>query len=303
MEEKKECCVMKKMRWSVMLLYATLFFLLPVICVFVFQKDKKITWDGQELAESCLPGLLYEVTSDKMHFETIKAMAVLVRTNTQYELEHQMITYDMLKSQHELSVRYLKEKEIAFYETLVRACEETEGEMVFYEDELCRCPYFYSSSGVTRDAYEIFQNDSYPYLTAVPSYKDQESSSYITYHYFSSDRFSEMMDLLSDGTFHDQIQILEKDAAGYITWLKVGDAVVGGEVFREALGLSSSDFKIEQAEEDIRITCKGQGHGFGFSLYGSDAMADEKDYKEMIAYYFHNISIEQCILSHSLANL
>jgi len=50
---------------------------------------------------------------------------------------------------------------------------------------------------------------------------------------------------------------------------------------------------LEEAEEGIRIECKGIGHGFGFSQYGANAMAQEKmDYEDLLKYYFHNITIE-----------
>lgn len=283
---------MKKV-WRLLLLCVVLFVILPCVIVLLFQKSISMLFYGMEKTERYLPGILYDITDSEMHIETLKAQAVLVRSNVIKAIQEGKVTYKELYEKYSLTDRKMEEQDMEFYDRLVRACRETEGEVVVYNSEICYCPFFYSSCGTTRDAFSFFQDDSYPYLVAVPSHRDEESKSYITYHYFSIEEFSNKMNELCEGTFQNQIQILEKDESDYITWLKVGDAVVGGEIFRKALGLSSGCFSIEQENDGIRITCKGRGHGFGFSQYGANAMAaDKKEYQELIEYYFHNITIE-----------
>ena len=282
---------MKKMR-RLLLLSTVLFFCLPVIVTVLFQRNVKALFYGPEKIERYLPGILYAVTNEEMHMETLKAMAVLVRSNVVNALENETVTYEDLQTRYSLATASDKRDNQAFYESLVQACEETKGEVVCYNDKICKCPFFYSSNGTTRDAYTFFGDDSYPYLVPVPSHKDEECPSYITYHHFSQEDFSEIMKDLSEDTFENQIQILETDDSGYVTWVQIGKNMVGGETFRQVLKLSSCCFSIEQTEEGIRIACKGRGHGFGFSQYGANAMAEEKSYQELIAYYFHNITIE-----------
>lgn len=283
---------MKKLR-RVLFLSFGISVLLPCLILVVFQKNIKQLFYGMEQTERYLPGILYDVAEAGMHIETLKAQAVLVRSNLIKALQEGKVTYENLQKKYSLLNRKMDSEEEVFYQRVVRACKETEGEVVIYNSEICYCPFFYSSSGITRDAFSFFQDDSYPYLVAVPSHRDEESKSYITYHYFSMEEFSLIMNELCAGTFKSEIQILEEDPSGYIMYIKVGDTVVGGEVFRDRLGLSSCCFSIEQKDGAIRITCKGRGHGFGFSQYGADAMAfDKKDYKELIEYYFHNIAVE-----------
>ena len=276
-----------------MLLCIVLVLILPCLIVLIFQKNGKVLIMGVEQTERYLPGILYQTIGSEMHVETLKAQAVITRSNLIKALQEQTITYQQLQDTYSLAEKKLKEEDSVFYERLVRACQETEGEVLFYNEEICYCPYFYVSNGTTRDAFSFFQDGRYPYIVAVPSHRDEECKSYITYHHFTTEEFSQKMNELCENTFEQQIEILETDASGYITWLKIGNSMVGGEVFCEALQLSSSCFSIEQTEEGIRITCKGRGHGFGFSQYGANAMAiEQKDYQELLEYYFHNITIE-----------
>lgn len=283
---------MKKIR-QFFLLFVLLFLIVPCLVICFFQKNWKILILGTERIERYLPAMMYEEISFDMHIETLKAQAVMMRSNLIKELDEGKITYQELQAEYSLADRKLKEEDQTYYERLVRACKATEGEVVFYGDEICYCPYFYASSGVTRDAFSFFQDGRYPYVVAVPSHRDEECRSYITYHYFSTEEFADKLNELCENTFDGTIQILEKDEADYITWLQIGEKTVGGEVFRNALQLSSCCFSIEEKEKGIRICCKGCGHGFGFSQYGANAMAvDGRKYDELLNYYFHNIAIK-----------
>ncbi len=283
---------MKKVR-QILLLYIVLFFLLPCAVIVLFQKDKKTLLTKMENVELYLPGILYDIIDSEMCLETLKAQAVIIRSNIIYALEEEKITYEELQEEYSAIEKNMEIEDMDFYNRLVLVCQETEGEAVLYDSNVCYCPYFYSSNGITRDAFSFFEDGSYPYVIAVPSHRDEESNSYITYHHFSMKDFTKLMNELSNNTYQNRIEILEKDESEYITWIKVGESIIGGEVFRNKLGLSSACFSIEQKNEGIRITCKGRGHGFGFSQYGANAMAmDGKEYKELINYYFHNITIE-----------
>ena len=59
---------------------------------------------------------------------------------------------------------------------------------------------------------------------------------------------------------------VEKDKEGYALKIRIGDTVVLADDFSKALGLNSTDMSIEEYEKGIRITTKGNGHGFGMSI-------------------------------------
>ena len=274
-------------------LLAVLLFVLPGITAILFQKNVRFLWEDTQNVERYLPGMLFRVIGEEMEEETLKAQAVILRSNLMISLQEKTVTYADLREQCSLIKTDMAKEDLAFYKKLEEISKETEGEVITYEGNVCYCPFFYASSGTTREAFAFFEDGSYPYLIAVPSHRDEESIHYITYHHFSMEEFREKMNELCQNTYQNRIEILEKDDSDYITWLKIEETIVGGEVFREKLGLSSACFSIEQKENGIRITCKGRGHGFGFSQYGANAMAvDGKGYRELLEYYFHNITIE-----------
>lgn len=70
-----------------------------------------------------------------------------------------------------------------------------------------------------------------------------------------------------------------------------GNAFSGREV-REKLQLRSSDFTIEQKNDYLIFTTKGNGHGVGMSQYGANGMAKEgKTYEDIVKYYYKDVEV------------
>lgn len=308
---------------------------LPLLLAILIQGKQEMSFTGKEEVETYLPMMLAQVADEDLHMETLKAQAVLMRSNVTKTLHEGSLSFSDLQEEYLHNDRNQDKEFLLFYEKLASACRETEGEMVFYEGGVCYCPYFAVSSGITRDAFENFTESQYPYLMSVPSHRDEESAEYESIYYYEKAEFYESVrkllavqdsgsdggDAISEenailqknetnvmnaaevtarsenGTGADtsetiDIQILEKDGAGYVKWLQIGEQKVGGEAFRKELGLASACFSIEISENQVRIICKGSGHGFGFSQYGANAMAKEgKNYRELIEYYFQDITI------------
>lgn len=310
---------------------------LPLLLALLIQGKAYISFTEKEELEIYLPFLMAETLEEDSHMETMKAWAVLMRSNVTKALDEGSVSLSDLRSQYVNDAADMGEEYEQFYEKLVSACRATEGEMVFFEGEVCYCPYFQVSNGVTRDPFENFSENVYPYLMSVSSQQDEESYGYMKVTYYEMSEFYKMIDdlyLSGENTQeNDQIQsvpvneteanaavkqetadsgstvqissgtedasvvrieIAELDSAGYVKWIKIGDRTIGGETFRKDMGLNSSCFSIETTENQVRITCRGKGHGFGLSWYGADTMAREgKNYKELIEYYFYNVTISK----------
>ena len=74
--------------------------------------------------------------------------------------------------------------------------------------------------------------------------------------------------------------------------MQIGQKTYSGEEVQYALGLSSSCYSFEEVDGKIRVTCKGIGHGYGFSQAGANALETEGyDFKELLNYYFQNVEI------------
>ena len=84
-----------------------------------------------------------------------------------------------------------------------------------------------------------------------------------------------------------QLQIVEKDAAGYVKQIQIGVDLYSGEEVRCRLNLPSACFEYEIQNNKILFTCYGEGHGVGLSLYGANAMAESgKTWQEILLWYF-----------------
>ncbi len=189
-------------------------------------------------------------------------------------------------------------EEKGILEEMLRAVEETNGQVLTFENKLIRVPFHAVSSGRTRSGEDAGLAEEYPWLTAVESRQDVESEWYLSVTLLEPEALRTCIDegcpgALTEGALLDQIEILSRDESGYVTAMRVGGQKITGEKFRSLLGLSSSCFYIEENEGKIRITTKGLGHGLGMSLYGAVRMAEAgSDYREILQYYF-----EKCIIA------
>lgn len=290
------------MTWKRILFLWVVLVSMPFLMILAIQDHGVLAIKKEETIEDVLPYLLAVNIENEFELENIKAMAVIWRSNLYSLMAEDKMSVSDLKRKY-LGIQkenYIKNKML--YETAFEACKETKGLVLTYKGNVCYCPFFYSCSGMTRDAFAFFQDERYSYLISVPSYRDEECKNYFTYFYFT---VNDLMTKIwkKDDTKKKNvkekdfiIEVLEEDASGYVKFVKAGDQIIGGEDFRYCLGLSSSCFMIEQQKDTVRIVCKGKGHGFGYSEYGGDLMArDGKSYVELLKHYFPELCIEKSV--------
>ena len=88
----------------------------------------------------------------------------------------------------------------------------------------------------------------------------------------------------------ETIQIGERDEAGYVTLVQIGNYQFTGDEIRYALGLNSSHFRLEDYEGNIRAVVKGIGHGYGMSQHDANRKAkDGWSAEEILSYFYENI--------------
>ena len=281
-------------RYKKIALLTGLWLCIPFFMIQVMQGVSIAKLHKKNVIEDCLPFIVAACCQESFHKEVLCAMAIISRTNYTYMLEQKQITPKQLKDTYGYVNRkqYLEDKD--YYRKIYEACKETEGMVLSYQNESIYCPYFFSCGGVTRDGFTYFQENSFPYLIPVPSYRDEESDGYISYHYFQITDFYDSKEVAGTELEEPEcLQILEKDKAGYVLWIKAGGDIMGGEVFCEAYHLPSACFDVEQQGEQIRIICKGNGHGFGFSKFGGNQMAkDGYSYQRILKHYFPELQLE-----------
>lgn len=243
-------------------------------------------WDSDQVMdlESYMAGVLGAVLSPDVHEETMRVMAVVLRTYLHYMSKGgTMLRSDQL-GQPWISERERKEK--GMNEDMIKqAIADTQEYLIRYNESLILPLYHVSSNGKTRTFSDVWSGEM-PYLISVDSPWDKMSAEYRQKRTISRNRWEEV---LGNGI---QLQIVEKDAAGYVKQVQVGADVISGEELRCRLGLMSACFDYEIRKNSIEFICYGQGHGVGLSLYGANAMANEgKTWQEIIEWYFPGTSV------------
>ena len=174
-------------------------------------------------------------------------------------------------------------------ERLETCVEETSGQVLSWNGGYAYAAYHAISAGSTRDMSRSAEA-AVPYLPAVECPADLTAEGTLSVIY------CEETDILKQCAEHfaeadvsavSEIQVTERDAAGYVQQVMLGEYVCTGEAFREAMGWKSACFTITQMGENVRIVTRGLGHGYGLSQNEARAMAQEgTSYEEILQYFF-----------------
>ena len=254
---------------------------------------------GEEVpAEEFLTGVVAAEIPAEYGIETLKAQAVLARTYI-YRLvdpgleriREEEMDIDCL-SMREMEKKWGKEHFKEYYGKIRTAVQETEGLVAEYDGELIEPFYCEASAGKTRKL------AAYPYIRSVESPGDLGAGEFLCVRTFTEAEFADKIGRIggprpgSDG-IAGKIQIIERDDAGYVKRVQIGDMDYSGDEVRDSLGLLSSCFRFSSADGKIRVSSKGIGSGYGFSQTGADAMEREQgsEFRELLKYYFQGIEI------------
>ena len=261
-----------------------------------------------------LAGILAEEISEDCEPETLKAQAVVIRTQiyrTLEDSEDKTLTESYL-SRDEMEDKWGAENYGEYYEKYIRAVEETDDTVVMYGDAYAWTPFHQSSNGMTRSAAEVLGSNDYPYIAVRECPLDKEADDEIQTFTFS---YTEIQSLCRDflvaeedenkaaeGYTYDDFEVRSCDSAGYVSELRIGNTICTGDQFRDALSLPSSAFSFSEEDDDnIKITTTGKGHGLGMSIWTADQMAKEgKTFEEILAFFFEGTELRNDIQETAL---
>ena len=233
--------------------------------------------------------------------EALKAQAVAARTYTLRKLEgkEEILEKDIAQayiSEEELKKRW-GEKYIIYKSKINSAVEETQGEIMVYEDEIIEAVFHSTSAGYT-EASENFWKEEKPYLKSVESKQDENAPDYTVKTIFENDVLVAKLEekypdiVITDAPLLQQIQIIKRSEAGYIMQIQIGNKIFTGNEIRLLFNLRSTNFTINQKGKKLTFTTKGYGHGIGMSQYGANYMAqDGASYKEILKHYYQGVDI------------
>ena len=261
-----------------------------------------------------LAGILAEEISEDCEPETLKAQAVVIRTQiyrTLEDSEDKTLTESYL-SRDEMEDKWGAENYGEYYEKYIRAVEETDDTVVMYGDAYAWTPFHQSSNGMTRSAAEVLGSNDYPYIAVRECPLDKEADDEIQTFTFP---YTEIQSLCRDflvaeededkaaqGYTYDDFEVRSCDSAGYVSELRMGNTICTGDQFRDALSLPSSAFSFSKEDDDnIKITTTGKGHGLGMSIWTADQMAKEgKTFEEILAFFFEGTELRNDIQETAL---
>jgi len=231
--------------------------------------------------------------------ETLKAQAVLARTYIYREMDGADRIYEEELDMDALSRAQMEklwgDSFLENYGKIKAAVTETAGETVTFEGRFIEPLFCRASAGSTRGG-----DEDHPYLKQTESPGDQMADGFLSLAVFTPKTLAERINSIPDAvpvspeSLPEEIQIGERDGAGYVKKVQIGQKTYTGEEVQYALGLSSPHFSFEEFDGKIRVVCKGIGHGYGFSQAGASALEKEgNDYRQLLNYYFQNIEITE----------
>ena len=254
------------------------FALLPYLSVSVINGSERILLNYRPDSEVYLTAVLSCQISPDYELQTVEAQAVIARSNLFRKFAEEENRLDVLREMGKSIKNQWKwwiSDEI--YEDAV---ENTEGKVLLVDGKLDLVPYHEISGGTTRDGETVFGSSEYQYLKSVDSSADKNSPDYFSSTY------------ISERQLPKELEIKERDSAGYVLSLQADDKILEGEMFAMGMGLPSSNFSIQKTGSKVRFLCRGKGHGLGFSQYGGNELAkDGSLWEEILEEYFPEMEI------------
>lgn len=188
-----------------------------------------------------------------------------------------------------------------YWNKITQAVQETSGQVLKYNGELVKYPYYFAiSSGKTENSKDIFGDDE-PYLKSVSSpgedidgnkYKSQVKMSYSSFVNKVKSVYSNSN--LNIFNVRSSIKVISRTEAGSVKEVKIGNNTITGSRFRSMMGLNSANFAINYNITGIEINCVGYGHDVGMSQWGANVMSRQgKNYKDILTHYYNGVSIEK----------
>ena len=251
-----------------------------------------------------LAGILAKEMPGDYEMEALKAQVILIRTSLYRELENSedKVLGEGYISLNEMEAMWNREEFDRYYTKYTDAVEATDDMVLFYNGTYAWTPFHQSSAGMTRSAEEVTGSGEYPYLKAKECPLDKEAEDEMHIYTFSYEEIQKLCrDFLvaeegeekaEEGYSFSDLEIQEKDSAGYVSRMRIGQTTCTGDQFRDALSLSSSAFSFSESGDGLQITATGNGHGLGMSQWTANEMAKEGNAcHEILTFFFEGTTI------------
>ena len=243
--------------------------------------------------EEYLIGVVGAEMPASFHQEALKSQAVVART---YALK--AISTGKTLTSTESTQSYKTNEELknmwggnynTYYNKVKNAVISTKGVYLTYNGNYIEAVYHSTSNKKTESSLNVWGN-YYPYLVSVDSSYDDLNPSFLKTVFFSFEELSNKLETFinQDTNFNNIL----KSESGRVAKIIINDKEYTGVLFRNTLGLRSTDFTIDILDNGVNITTKGYGHGVGMSQYGANGMAKNGYlYQNILKHYYPGIDI------------
>lgn len=236
--------------------------------------------------------------------EALKAQAIVARTYTLYKLKNNPSVHENADMCDDINCcQAYKTKEYAFaswddseemekWQKLESAVNETKNMIITYDGEIIEAFFHAHSGGKTENVKYVWSGVEIPYLQSVES---NESYAYTDTKTFTKTEFKELIknDIPNYDEKTSKIEILDYTGSGRVDNLKIADTNIKATKLRSLLKIKSTNFRIEEKENEIIFYTVGYGHGVGMSQEGANQMAlNGKSAEEIIKHYYVGTNVE-----------
>ncbi len=244
--------------------------------------------------EDYIKGVVASEVGSKWENEAIKAQAVAARTYALYQRLHNVTS----KMRYHLTSTVLHQayKGSDVPASIVKAVDETKGEVLMYDGSPIIAYYHSTSGGITEDPAEVF-GKSYPYLKSI------ETNCDLSPYYMWEKRLpaadieramnvSGLKDIVIDSyTVSNRVKIFRLVTDS-------GEVEVSGNDFRKNIGWDElPSTLITDITRDGTVYIfegRGYGHGVGMCQWSALEMAKEgKSYREILSTFYPGTTIER----------
>lgn len=243
--------------------------------------------------EEYLIGVLGAESPASFNIEALKAQAVASRTFALYQQEKRgyITTGDQaFATEEELKTKW-QTKYDEYYNKIKAAITSTQNEVLYYDNKLIKAYFYAMSNGYTTTSLAVF-NEELPYLNIIiPTLDNSNTNNFEVTKTISKTQFCEKLDLDCNKL---NISTPKRDESNRVTMITINNREYTGLNLRQQFNLRSTDFTLQEDQDNIIITTKGYGHGVGMSQYGANAMAKNgSSYQDILQFYYQGTEIQK----------
>lgn len=243
--------------------------------------------------EEYLIGVLGAESPASFNIEALKAQAVASRTFALYQQEKRgyVTTGDQaFATEEELKTKW-QTKYDEYYNKIKAAITSTQNEVLYYDNKLIKAYFYAMSNGYTTTSLAVF-NEELPYLNIIiPTLDNSNTNNFEVTKTISKTQFCEKLALDCNKL---NISTPKRDESNRVTMITINNREYTGLNLRQQFNLRSTDFTLQEDQDNIIITTKGYGHGVGMSQYGANAMAKNgSSYQDILQFYYQGTEIKK----------